>query len=239
MTFDAPHSGRTGSPFSEKPADAQESVRLQETFLRNLSHELRTPLNGLLSAGELLAMNTEDTQLVSLFNQSGKRLMALVEDIETLSRLYSHPPEIKPIRVSVILGMIPLETHPGPLPPGTCVPGDKHLLQQAMMTFNRLADCFQQPSPHGEMRAPPTAVLKTDHIAIRYPLCLFGLNDRNLDSFFHIESCARCTSAAEPLGLAPAVASMIIESFGGSISLRRINPKFGLLHLSLPLVSCA
>ncbi|MCP4702291.1 MAG: response regulator [Gammaproteobacteria bacterium] len=60
-------------------------------FLANMSHEFRTPLNGILGFAQLLqrdgVLNPEQKKSVSMIQQSGEHLMALINDIADLVKL--------------------------------------------------------------------------------------------------------------------------------------------------------
>lgn len=70
---------------------AEESDRLKTAFLANISHEIRTPMNGILGFAELLKephlTGEEQTEYIELINQSGHRMLALINDIIDISRI--------------------------------------------------------------------------------------------------------------------------------------------------------
>jgi len=74
-------------------AELSRAARLKDEFLASMSHELRTPLNAILSMSEALqeevygALHTK--QLVALKNieESGRHLLALINDILDLSKI--------------------------------------------------------------------------------------------------------------------------------------------------------
>ncbi|NTW69903.1 MAG: PAS domain S-box protein [Chlorobiaceae bacterium] len=70
---------------------AEESDRLKTAFLANISHEIRTPMNGILGFAELLKephlTGEEQTEYIELINQSGQRMLALINDIIDISRI--------------------------------------------------------------------------------------------------------------------------------------------------------
>ncbi|EAT58123.1 PAS:Response regulator receiver:ATP-binding region, ATPase-like:Histidine kinase A-like [Chlorobium ferrooxidans DSM 13031] len=70
---------------------AEESDRLKTAFLANISHEIRTPMNGILGFAELLKephlSGEEQAEYIELINQSGKRMLALINDIVDISRI--------------------------------------------------------------------------------------------------------------------------------------------------------
>ncbi len=70
---------------------AEESDRLKTAFLANISHEIRTPMNGILGFSELLKepqlSGEEQAEYIDLINQSGQRMLALINDLIDISRI--------------------------------------------------------------------------------------------------------------------------------------------------------
>lgn len=70
---------------------AEESDRLKTAFLQNMSHEIRTPLNGIIGFSNLLNdldNSREDiSEYTSMIQQSGKRLLEIVNNILDLSKI--------------------------------------------------------------------------------------------------------------------------------------------------------
>jgi PAS domain S-box-containing protein len=71
----------------------EKAARLKDEFLASMSHELRTPLTGILGLSEVLQMNTygalSERQLKALktIENSGRHLLALINDILDLSKI--------------------------------------------------------------------------------------------------------------------------------------------------------
>ncbi|MFZ2961034.1 MAG: PAS domain S-box protein [Candidatus Ozemobacteraceae bacterium] len=67
--------------------------RLKDEFLANMSHELRTPLNAVLSLAEALgeqvrgSLNEHQLKSVRVIEESGRHLLALINDILDLSKI--------------------------------------------------------------------------------------------------------------------------------------------------------
>ena len=81
---------------------AEESDRLKAAFLANLSHEIRTPMNGILGFANLLRKpgltNEKTGQYISIIEESGKRLLAIIRDLVEISKI-----EAEQLKVSVDL----------------------------------------------------------------------------------------------------------------------------------------
>tara|TARA_R110001583_G_scaffold16155_1_gene65604 strand:+ start:1955 stop:3985 length:2031 start_codon:yes stop_codon:yes gene_type:complete len=77
---------------------AEESDRLKTAFLANMSHEIRTPMNGILGFAELLKqpISYEENQglYVELIEQSGARMLNLIDDLVNISKLESGQMEL-------------------------------------------------------------------------------------------------------------------------------------------------
>jgi hypothetical protein len=70
---------------------AEESDRLKSAFLANISHEIRTPMNGILGFSELLKephlSGEEQEEYIDLIQQSGERMLSLINDLIDISRI--------------------------------------------------------------------------------------------------------------------------------------------------------
>ncbi len=72
---------------------AEESDRLKLVFLANMSHEIRTPMNGILGFTELLKepklSGEEQQQYIQIIEKSGKRMLNIINDIISISKVES------------------------------------------------------------------------------------------------------------------------------------------------------
>jgi CheY-like chemotaxis protein/nitrogen-specific signal transduction histidine kinase len=70
---------------------AAEASDMKARFLANMSHEIRTPLTGIIGAAEVLdskaLSDAQRAQLLSMQRQSGKTLLALVNDVLDFAKL--------------------------------------------------------------------------------------------------------------------------------------------------------
>ena len=78
---------------------AEESDRLKSAFLANMSHEIRTPMNGILGFAELLKEpllpNNVQQEYISIIEKSGTRMLNILNDIISLSKVESGEMKIK------------------------------------------------------------------------------------------------------------------------------------------------
>jgi len=71
----------------------KELDRMKNEFISNLSHEMRTPMNAILGISRILLMknaqnlNSRQSEGLTLIYDSGKRLLALINDILDLSKI--------------------------------------------------------------------------------------------------------------------------------------------------------
>lgn len=70
---------------------AEESERLETTFLENLSHEIRTPMNAIIGFTDLLLTDNLDektkTKYLSIIHKSGGNLVSILEDLIEISKI--------------------------------------------------------------------------------------------------------------------------------------------------------
>ena len=69
---------------------AEESDRLKSAFLSNISHEIRTPLNAIVGFSNVLSMADDEEErqkLVDVIQQNNTRLLSMLDNIVSMSRL--------------------------------------------------------------------------------------------------------------------------------------------------------
>jgi CheY-like chemotaxis protein len=78
---------------------AEESDRLKSAFLANMSHEIRTPMNGIIGFAELLKepklSGEEKDEYIGIIEQSGQRLLSIINDIVEISKIEAGMVEMK------------------------------------------------------------------------------------------------------------------------------------------------
>jgi PAS domain S-box-containing protein len=91
---EAEHSLRAARDATELAnADLSRAARLKDEFLAAMSHELRTPLNAVLGMAEVMRdqlhgpLNPAQLEMVGIVEESGRHLLALINDILDLSKI--------------------------------------------------------------------------------------------------------------------------------------------------------
>jgi len=97
------------SELSVANAELARSARLKDEFLASMSHELRTPLNAILGMSEALLeqvygeLNEKQVKSLRSVEESGRHLLALINDILDLSKIGAGKMELD-------LGPVPVES---------------------------------------------------------------------------------------------------------------------------------
>ena len=77
---------------------AEKSDHLKSAFLANMSHEIRTPMNGILGFTELLKeprlSGEEKMEYINVIEESGARMLNLINDIISISKVESGQMEV-------------------------------------------------------------------------------------------------------------------------------------------------
>jgi PAS domain S-box-containing protein len=86
-------------------AEAQRLARQRSEFLTQMSHELRTPLNGILGFAQILQRDKQLSERqqrgLSIIEQSGQHLLALINDILDLARIDAAKLELAPTELEL------------------------------------------------------------------------------------------------------------------------------------------
>jgi signal transduction histidine kinase len=72
--------------------EAEKSDKLKSAFLANMSHEIRTPMNGIFGFTRLLKelnLKGEPNEYINIIEQSGLRMLNLINDIIDISKIES------------------------------------------------------------------------------------------------------------------------------------------------------
>lgn len=90
---------RTNEELIKAKEGAEESDRLKSAFLANMSHEIRTPMNGILGFAGLLKESRltgeEQQEYISIIEESGERMLNIINDIVEISKIESGTMEIQ------------------------------------------------------------------------------------------------------------------------------------------------
>jgi PAS domain S-box-containing protein len=89
--------------------EAERANVMKSAFLAMMSHEIRTPLNGVLGLADILLrsnLSDEQRQSATLLRDSGRSLLALVNDILDLSKIEAGKLQLesRPLRLSDLIG---------------------------------------------------------------------------------------------------------------------------------------
>ena len=92
-SFDITHHKQTEQELVDAREKAEESDRLKSAFLANMCHEIRTPMNGILGFTDLLKETNltgeEQQRYIRIINESGIRMLNILNDIVSISKVES------------------------------------------------------------------------------------------------------------------------------------------------------
>lgn len=230
--------------------------RVKDQFISTVSHELRTPITNiigyteLLEDGDLGPLNKEQDQAITRISFSGRRLLSLVNDLLTLSRVQQRGLEKKTaafdlrdiVRSSVDLvkpagggAQQPEITVDLPESP-VCIAGDGEKLERAVI--NLLSNATKFTPPDGTVHVS----LVTDEESVRVSVADSGRGMSEEEQallftrFFRAESAERDAIPGSGLGLS--IVKTIVDLHDGEIDVVSAPGEGSTFTIRLPKAEC-
>ncbi len=233
-------------------AVAAETTRAKGEFLANVSHEIRTPLNALLGVAELLAASPLDTtqrRQVRLFQEAGRTLHELINDLLDLSKIEAGRLELehRPFSLHALLQRVVdlmrpraegkglqlrLELQPG-LPDG--VAGDGLRLEQAL---NNLVGNAIKFTASGEVRVRAGCdTRRAGFVAIEVVDSGIGIAPSKLDTIFEPfrQADGSVTRMYGGTGLGLSITRLVAGMMGGEVTVSSTPGLGSVFTLCVPL----
>jgi two-component system sensor histidine kinase/response regulator len=218
--------------------------RAKSDFLRLVHHELRSPLNGLLGVGELvldeLEASDNGAELREMFDLSRQRMLTILDDalllteIEVASDSFaSEAADLLSTLHSAIEGVAGFAQSRGvgielEASLAGFVAGQRGLLQKAFQALMETAVKFSTAGQvvRLECETVPSGVQVLIRSCGRIP-------ESALPNFFQVFSIGEAITPGGDLGLGPPVSHRILSLFGGSITVKNLEPSGIQLTVSL------
>lgn len=235
----------------EVTARLRELDQVRTDLVSTVSHELRTPLTSisgyleLLMDGDVGPITTEQAQMVQVAHRSSQRLLLLVEDLLTLSRIDAgafrirhDDVELEPVLAAAVGAVAPLAaareltlTTDVPADLGT-VDGDAAHLDRVLL--NLLSNAVKFTPPGGSVwlrarREGDDVVITVRDTGIGIPAEEQG---RLFDRFFR--SSNAMDEAIQGTGLGLSIVKTIVEHHGGRIRAESARDQGTTFTLTLP-----
>jgi signal transduction histidine kinase/CHASE3 domain sensor protein len=215
-------------------AKLQELDNAKTEFVSSVSHELRTPLTSIVGYLELLTdedgvpLEPSQARMVEVIERNSRRLLALIEDLLTLSRIESGAfkvslalVELPPLVAAVIEAIRPsidsrqlelMVDLPERMPP---VQGDAAQLERVLA--NLLTNAAKFTPPGGRVTVSGQTV--GDHVALSVADTGIGIPEAEQPKLFSrfFRSSISQEQAIQGTGLGLVIVKSVVEHHGGSI----------------------
>jgi signal transduction histidine kinase len=232
--------------------EAERANRAKNDFLAVMSHELRTPLNAIIGYGSLLRDGIPDPATAAQRHQlerigaSAKHLLALIDEVLTLSRLELNEERVTPVHISIATlvedaaAMVEPQARAKGLPlllhlsePELMVHTDAGKLRQALVNLMGNAVKF---TDRGEITVRVAADANADEVTIEVEDTGLGIAPEHLqrvfEAFWQVDQAA--TRRAGGTGLGLNVTRRLVRLLGGDVTVRSTLGQGSCFTLRLP-----
>jgi len=230
---------------------AKEVDALRSDFVSKVSHELRSPLTSVLGYLELLdsealgTLNHEQRRMLKVIDRNGRRLLALVEDLLTLSRIEGGTfrirfarVELMPIIANVMQSFAPLIakqclTSTVTVEPDIVLDADSEQLERVVTNLVSNAVKFTPPGGRVDVaarREHERAVISVIDTGV-------GIPEDEQPNLFHrfFRSTLSQELHAEGTGLGLFIVKQVVEGHGGTVEAASVPDEGTTVTLRVPL----
>jgi two-component system, chemotaxis family, CheB/CheR fusion protein len=231
---------------------AREAERLRDEFVSTVSHELRTPLTSISGYVDLLLDGADGEvsgtteHFLTIVQQNGRRLIALVNDLLDMSRIDAGQIGLQREEVNLAAQLHEVATAfapqvaakrqtlrlelPEPLPP---IWAD---VQRSAQIFTNLVSNAHKYTPEGGA-ITVVAVTEVDAVRIHIVDTGIGLSEEEQERLFtrFFRAGHRAARAERGTGLGLAITRALVELHGGTISVRSERDRGSTFIVTLPM----
>jgi PAS domain S-box-containing protein len=228
--------------------------QVKDRFVSSVSHELRTPITNIVGYLELLMdgvygqPNEDQSRAMTRIEMNSRRLLTLIDDLLTLSRMESAQPVVKPVDLVAVVRRAQEIVRPGHLrrdltltldlpEEPVVIPGDAGQLERLVINLATNAIKFTLDRGSVTLRLlPPTGVagpvLEVEDTGIGIPE-----SDQEMlfSRFFRATQALETAVPGSGLGLS--IAKSIAEIHGGQISVRSVLGEGSTFRVDFPLAA--
>ncbi|CCO23790.1 hybrid sensor histidine kinase/response regulator [Maridesulfovibrio hydrothermalis] len=236
------HMSETLKKLEDAMARAEVASRTKSEFLAQMSHEIRTPMNSILGMADMLSetsLTSEQESYVTIFRDSGKALMSLINDILDLSKIESGKLALENTRFDIdklvdeAAGIMSVSAwkkglyfacHVAPSTPSLFM-GDPTRIKQIIV--NLLSNAIKFTASGTVHLEISSSFIEGDRVLINLTVrdTGIGINEDKVKVIFDnfVQADSSTTRKYGGTGLGLSITRNLVELMGGNISVRNLD----------------